>query len=55
MGLWGCSQTSFDATTSQNLNIGCGLEYGYQFGTTGDYNFDVQAAPNFSQYSTFTD
>ena len=55
MGLWGCSQTSFDATTSQNLNIGCGLEYGYQFGTTGDYNFDVQAASNFSQYSTFTD
>ena len=54
MGLWGCSQTSFDSTTTQNLNIGCGLEYGYKFGTTGDYNFDVQSAYNFSQYSTFT-
>ena len=54
MGLWGCCQTSFDSTTSQNLNVGSGLEYGYQFGTTGDYSFDVQASPNFSQYSTFT-
>lgn len=54
MGLIGCFQSSFDSSISQNSNLGIGLEYGYKFGTTGNYKYDLQSASSFGQYSTFT-
>ena len=53
MGLWGCFQTMFDAKTVQNASIGIGLEYGFPFGTTGDFRFDLQMHPDANQYNSF--
>lgn len=53
MGLWGCFQSMFDPTSAQNSAIGVGLEFGFPFGTTGDYRFDLQMAMNAHQYNTF--
>ena len=53
MGLWGCFQSMFDKTIAQNSTIGVGLEFGFPFGKTGDYRFDLQAAPDAHQYNTF--
>ncbi len=54
MGLWGCFQSMFDKTVSQNSAIGVGLEFGFPFGTTGDYRFDLQMSAGAYQYNTFT-
>ncbi|MCQ2747825.1 MAG: hypothetical protein MJ223_00890 [Mycoplasmoidaceae bacterium] len=43
-----------DKTVMQNSAIGQGLEFGFPFGTTGDYRFDLQMAPNSAQYNTLT-
>lgn len=53
MGLWGCFQTTFEAETKTQTIIGQGLEFGYLFGTTGDYRYDLLASGN-SQYYTFS-
>lgn len=54
MGLWGCFQSMFDPTVAQNSAIGVGLEFGFPFGTTGDYRFDLQMASGAYQYNIFT-
>ena len=53
MGLWGCFQTMIDPKTLQNPSIGMGLEYGFPFGTTCDFRFDLQMHPDASQYNSF--
>lgn len=53
IGLWGCFQTMWDATVGINTALGNGLEFGFMYGTTGDFRFDLQAAPG-AQYTTFT-
>ena len=54
MGLWGCFQSSIDKTVSQNTAIGSGLEFGFDYGTTGDYRYDLQMGINSIQYNTFS-
>lgn len=54
MGLWGCFQSMFDPTVSQNAVIGNGLEFGFPFGTTGDFRFDLQMSSTATQYNTFS-
>jgi len=53
MGLWGCFQSMFDPRVAQNSNVGVGLEFGFPFGTTGDFRFDLQASADAHQYNTF--
>jgi len=53
MGLWGCFQTMVDPNVAQNSSIGVGLEFGFPFGTTGDFRFDLQMAAGAHQYNTF--
>lgn len=55
MGLWGCFQSSFDKTVSQNTAIGAGMEFGFPYGTTGDFYYDLQKSPSAVQYSTFSE
>lgn len=43
-----------DPNVAQNSSIGVGLEFGFPFGQTGDFRFDLQAAPGAYQYNTFT-
>ncbi|MCQ3908535.1 MAG: hypothetical protein MJ200_03130 [Mycoplasmoidaceae bacterium] len=38
----------------QNSALGQGLEFGFPFGSTGDYRFDLQMAAGASQYNTLT-
>ncbi|MBP5256839.1 MAG: membrane protein insertase YidC [Mycoplasma sp.] len=45
IGLWGCFQTSFDPKVSTNTNIGSGLEFGFVFGTTGNFLYDLFSSP----------
>ncbi|MCF0227988.1 MAG: membrane protein insertase YidC, partial [Malacoplasma sp.] len=52
MGLWGCFQSSFDTNVATSTNMGCGLEFGFKFGTTGDPLYDLQASGT-AQYHTF--
>lgn len=52
MGLWGCFQTMIEPEVAQNSALGEGLEFGFPFGQTGDYRFDLQMAFNASQYNT---
>lgn len=54
MGLWGCFQTSFDATVTTSTTLGCGLEYGFAFGTTGNYYYDLMASP-MQQFHSFNE
>lgn len=54
MGLWGCFQSMFDPTVSQNAVIGNGLEFGFPFGSTGDFRFDLQMSATATQYNTFS-
>ena len=54
MGLWGCFQSMFDPAVAQNSAIGVGLEFGFPFGTTGDFRFDLQMAAGAYQYNIFT-
>lgn len=53
MGMWGCFQTSFDPTVASSQAIGSGLEYGFNFGTTGLYQYDVGSTA-FNQNHVFT-
>lgn len=53
MGLWGCFQTTFEAETKTQTIIGQGLEFGYNFGTTGDFRYDLSANGD-AQYYTFS-
>lgn len=55
MGLWGCFQSSFDKTVTQNTAMGSGLEFGFAYGTTGDYRYDLQMGASAVQYNTFSD
>lgn len=55
MGLWGCFQTMVDNNVSINTNIGAGLEFGFDFGTTGNWLYDLSSNSLYSQYHTFTD
>lgn len=54
MGLWGCFQSMIEPTVSQNAIIGHGLEFGFPFGTKGDYRFDLQMAYGANQYNTLS-
>lgn len=54
MGLWGCFQSMFDPSVSQNSQIGVGLEFGFPFGKTGDYRYDLQMAAGANQYNIFS-
>ncbi len=42
MGLYGCFQTYSDYWTMSSTTIGNGLEFGFNYGTTGDVQFDLQ-------------
>lgn len=53
MGLWGCFQTLIDPTVKTSTVIGSGMEFGYAFGTTGDYRYDLISNPN-NEYYAFT-
>lgn len=55
MGLWGCFQTMIEPEVAQNSALGQGLEFGFAFGKTGDYRFDLQMAFGAQQYNTLTD
>lgn len=52
MGLWGCFQTMIEPEVAQNATIGQGLEFGFPFGTKGDYRFDLQMGIGANQYNT---
>lgn len=53
MGLWGCFQSMWDPTVATNPTVGGGLEFGFYFGQTGDYRYDISG--NFmAQYHTFS-
>ena len=52
MGLWGCFQSTFDKNVATNVNIGCGLEFGFKIGTTGNGLYDLQST-GLNQYHTF--
>ncbi|MCF0217491.1 MAG: membrane protein insertase YidC [Malacoplasma sp.] len=52
MGLWGCFQTMFDPTVKTNTTIGSAMEFGFSFGTTGDYRYDLAGGNN--EYYAFT-
>lgn len=54
MGLWGCFQSSFDKTVSQNTTIGAGMEFGFPYSTTGDFHYDLQMGVGIDQYNTFS-
>lgn len=53
MGLWGCFQSSFDPLVASSTTIGSGLEFGFVFGTTGDFNYDLSSTP-LNQFHTFS-
>ena len=53
MGLWGCFQTTFDTKVASSTTIGSGLEFGFIFGTTGDWRYDLCGSPC-QQFHTFT-
>ena len=52
MGLWGCFQSSFDPLVASSTSVGSGLEFGFNFGTTGDWKYDLVSSP-LQQYHTF--
>ncbi|MDR3330051.1 MAG: membrane protein insertase YidC [Mycoplasmataceae bacterium] len=54
MGLWGCFQTMWDGSVATNAGIGAGLEFGFPFGQTGDWRYDVAGAAG-QQYHTFSE
>ncbi|MDR3257395.1 MAG: membrane protein insertase YidC [Mycoplasmataceae bacterium] len=54
MGLWGCFQTMWDGSVATNSSIGAGLEFGFPFGKTGDWRYDVAGAAG-QQYHTFSE
>ena len=54
MGLWGCFQSSFDSSIASSSNIGSGLEFGFNFGETGDWRYDL-CGSSMQQYHTFNE
>lgn len=55
MGLWGCFQNMVDNTVSTDVNIGSGLEFGFNFGTTGNWIYDLSSGSLYGQFHTFSD
>lgn len=55
MGLWGCFQSMGDNTVGTDVNIGSGLEFGFRFGTSGNWLYDLSANGIYSQFHTFTE
>ncbi len=55
MGLWGCFQSMADNTVSTDVNIGSGLEFGFNFGTTGNWIYDLSSGSLYGQFHTFSD
>lgn len=53
MGLWGCFQTMIESQTKTDVTIGQGMEFGFLFGTTGDYRYDLMRGVGSGQYYTF--
>ncbi|MDR2567748.1 MAG: membrane protein insertase YidC [Mycoplasmataceae bacterium] len=53
MGLWGCFQYSFDTNIHTSSNLGEGFEFGFAYGTTGDFRYDLFSDGN-PGYHTFT-
>ncbi|WP_033159970.1 membrane protein insertase YidC [Mycoplasmoides alvi] len=53
IGLWGCTQGFAEPWVGTNTQLGMGLEIGYNYGTTGDFRYDLQASNN-SPYFTFS-
>lgn len=53
MGLWGCFQTMVESQTKTDVNFGQGMEFGYLFGTSGDFRYDLQSSNGTGQYYTF--
>lgn len=53
MGLWGCFQTSIEPETKTSVLLGQGMEFGYIWGTTGDFRYDLYGGIN-SEYFTFS-
>lgn len=56
MGLWGCFQSSGDVTVHTSKMIGEGIEFGFAYGTTGDYRFDLSSngSPGYHTFTNFT-
>lgn len=54
MGLYGCFQTYTDYWTMSSTTLGNGLEFGFNYGTTGDPRFDLQYSGN-GPYYAFSD
>ena len=54
MGLWGCFQSMVDNTVTTSTSIGSGLEFGFDFGTKGNWLYDVSTNTQYGQYHTFT-
>lgn len=53
MGLWGCFQTSIEPETKTSVILGQGMEFGYIWGTTGDFRYDLSGGIN-GEYYTFS-
>lgn len=53
MGLWGCFQTMVDPTVKTSTTIGSGMEFGFPFGSTGDFRYDLTSGAN-NEYYAFT-
>ena len=57
IGLWGCTETFAQSWIATSPNVGIGLEIGYNYGTTGDFRYDLMSSglqPYFSFGSTYT-
>lgn len=54
MGLWGCFQTMVEPETKTSVLLGQGMEFGYNFNTTGDFRYDLFNAGT-GDYYTYTD
>lgn len=53
MGLWGCFQTFIEPETKTNVTMGLGMEFGYLYGTTGDFRYDLFGQIN-GEYYTYS-
>ncbi len=51
MGLWGCFQSMAETELRTDVALGSGLEFGFAFGTTGDYRYDLSGAFGSEYYS----
>lgn len=53
MGLWGCFQTFIEPETKTNVTMGLGMEFGYLYGTTSDFRYDLFGQIN-GEYYTYS-